>query len=132
MLREKNLRYKDIAVMAADLEIYQKYLAKSFALYDIPYFLDENSRIFSHPLLELLDAVFAINDSNWSYQSVFGYLRSSLVCLEEEEIDMLDNYCLSAGIHGAKNWLSPKPWLWQGKRNDWRKRFYGTKKPFFI
>ena len=131
LLREKNLRYKDIAVMAADLEIYQKYLAKSFALYDIPYFLDENSRIFSHPLLELLDAVFAINDSNWSYQSVFGYLRSSLVCLEAEEIDMLDNYCLSAGIHGAKNWLSPKPWLWQGKRSDWEKEVLWDEEALF-
>lgn len=119
LVREKKLRYNEIAVMAADIDNYKNYLHQALNFYEIPYFLDENSCIFTHPLTEMIGALFTINESNWSYQSVFAYLRSGLSCLELEEIDMLENYCLSAGIRGAQAWLSKRPWSWQGKRNEW-------------
>lgn len=121
LVREQNIRYNDIALMVSDINIYQNYLAKTFLEYDLPYFLDENSRIFSHPLPEMISAIFMINDSNWSYQSIFSYLRSGLLCVETEEIDLLENYTLSCGIHGAARWLNPQPWSWQGKRNEWER-----------
>ncbi len=122
LVRTQGLRYNEIAVMVADLTVYQNYLAKIFPLYQIPYFLDENTRLFTHPLLELINNILEISLSNWSYKSVFGYLRSDLLCLEKEEIDTLENYCLSSGIKGAAAWLSPVPWAWQGKSNQWESR----------
>ena len=125
LVRSYGLRYNEIAVMANDLTNYQNYFAKIFPLYQIPYFLDENIRLFSHPLLELINSIMEIHLSNWSYKSVFSYLRSDLLCLEKEEIDTLENYCLSCGIKGAASWLKNTPWTWQGKSNKWE-----SKKPW--
>ena len=122
LVRAQGLRYNEIAVMVADLTNYQNYLAKIFPLYKIPYFLDENTRLFTHPLLELINSIMEIALTNWSYKSVFGYLRSDLLCLEKEEIDTLENYCLSCGIKGAAAWLSSAPWTWQGKSNKWENK----------
>ena len=42
--------------------------------------------------------------TNFSYESVFHYLRSGLAGFEEEEVDRLENYVLSLGIRGKKSY----------------------------
>ena len=39
---------------------------------------------------------------NWSYESVFKYLKSGLVNIDSNEIDILENYVLANGIKGFK------------------------------
>lgn len=104
LCRDKNLRFKDIAVVTRDLGNYEKLIEAIFTEYNIPYFIDRRRDINSNPLIILLNSVMEIFTRNWSYESVFRYLKTGLVHIERDEIDLIENYVLSNGIRGKK-WL---------------------------
>ena len=41
---------------------------------------------------------------DFSYESVFRYLRCGMSCVTREEADLLENYVLALGIRGFKKW----------------------------
>ncbi|WP_127836861.1 helicase-exonuclease AddAB subunit AddB [Clostridium prolinivorans] len=104
LVRDENLRFKDIAVVTRDLGNYEKLVEAIFTEYNIPYFIDKRRDINSNPLIILLNSVMEIFTKNWSYESVFRYLKTGLIDIEREEIDIIENYVLSNGIRGKK-WL---------------------------
>ncbi|MCM8709676.1 helicase-exonuclease AddAB subunit AddB [Clostridium sp. SYSU_GA19001] len=104
LCRDKNLRFRDIAVITRDLGNYEKLVEAIFSEYGIPYFIDRRRDINSNPLVILLNSVMEIFIRNWSYESVFRYLKTGLVGIERDEIDLIENYVLANGIRGKK-WL---------------------------
>ncbi|SKA89872.1 DNA helicase/exodeoxyribonuclease V, subunit B [Clostridium sp. USBA 49] len=102
LVRDENLRFKDIAVVTRDLGNYEKLVEAIFTEYNIPYFIDKRRDINSNPLIILLNSVMEIFTKNWSYESVFRYLKTGLIDIEREEIDIIENYVLSNGIRGKK------------------------------
>ena len=73
-----------------------------FNEYNIPYFLDKKRDILSNPLIVLIISSLEILTTNWSYESVFKYVKSGLINLEVNFIDKLENYILANGIKGYK------------------------------
>lgn len=106
-VREKNLRYRDFAVVCADINAYRHMVPGIFDAYEIPYFIDAKRDIVFHPLIEMIKGLLAVAADNFSYDSVFGYLRCGLVKLSTEEIDLLNNYVVCASIRGKKKYLHP-------------------------
>ena len=102
LVRDKQYRYKDIAVVCRDVNTYEKIISVVLDQYNIPYFLDKKREIINNPLIVLITSVLDIFNSNWSYESVFKYLKSGLVGIENEYIDILENYVLANGIKGYK------------------------------
>ena len=43
-------------------------------------------------------------EQNFSYDSVFRFLRTGLTGFTDEEVDRMENYCLALGIKGYKKW----------------------------
>ena len=43
-------------------------------------------------------------EQNFSYESVFRYLRTGLTGFSDEEIDIVENYVIALGIRGYKKW----------------------------
>ena len=43
-----------------------------------------------------------IFSKNWSYDSIFNYLKTGLFEIDKEEIYLLENYCKKWGIKGNK------------------------------
>ena len=41
---------------------------------------------------------------DFSYESVFRFLRCGLTDITEQQIDLLENYVLAKGIRGRKKW----------------------------
>jgi helicase-exonuclease AddAB, AddB subunit len=107
--REKGFRFKDIAVVSGDLEGYENLAKAIFAEYNIPYFIDKKREIDDNPIVVLIISAVEILARNWSYESVFRYLKTGLLDLENEEIDILENYILANGIRGNK-WTVEEPW----------------------
>lgn len=107
LCRDNELRFKEIAVITRDLQSYEKLIQVIFSEYDIPHFIDRRRDINSNPLIILLNSVLEIFTKNWSYESVFRYLKTGLVNIEREDVDILENYVLSNGIKGKK-WLEEK------------------------
>ena len=127
LVREKGLRYRDMAVITGDPASYGRELSHPFDEAGIPYFMDQKKSILENPLVELIRAALeTVKDC--SYESVFRYLKTGLVydrgerealsgenaAADKEEqwvrekipvlTDRLENYVRALGIRGWKQW----------------------------
>ena len=102
LVRDEGYRYKDIAVVCREIDSYDKITSVIFNEYNIPYFLDKKREVLSNPLVVLIISTLEILITNWSYESVFKYVKSGLITLESSFIDKLENYILANGIKGYK------------------------------
>jgi len=107
LIREYGYRYKDIAVVTGDIENYGRIVKQKFTQMGIPCFIDYKKDILSNPFVELLRSVIAIVSEDYSYESVFRYLRTGLSNITKEDIDVLENYILATGIRGSKRYKEP-------------------------
>ncbi|MGN0482633.1 MAG: helicase-exonuclease AddAB subunit AddB [Lachnospiraceae bacterium] len=118
LVREQKMRYRDFAVVTGDLEQYGNYAEEVFEGYDIPVFLDSKQTILFHPLIECIRAVLEIVEQDFSYESIFRYLKTGLCDVTAEECDDLENYVLALGIRGKKRWSQKwvkVPYQWDEK-----------------
>lgn len=118
LIREQGYCYRDIALVTGDVPLYANYVPEIFEQYGIPYFIDQTRNILFHPFIEFVRAALEVIEQNFSYESVFRFLRSGLAGpvlslaaegerLTEEDIDRLENYVLAKGIRGEKRWRQP-------------------------
>lgn len=107
--RDKDFRFRDISVVSGDLDGYENIIKAIFNEYNIPYFIDEKRKIDNNPIIVLIISAVEIISKNWSYESVFRYLKTWLLDFEKEDIDILENYVLENGIKGS-TWLMEEPW----------------------
>lgn len=104
LVRDEGYRYNDIAIVCRNVDNYEKITSVIFNEYNIPYFIDKKREILSNPLVILIISTLEILISNWSYESVFKYLKSGLIGIESAYIDVLENHVLANGIKGHK-WI---------------------------
>ena len=104
LVREKGYHYRDIAVITSDMETYADALEKSCAAFEIPVFMDHKKSILLNAFVEYLRSLLAMVEENFTYESVFRYLRTGLSGFTDSEVDRLENYCLALGIKGYKKW----------------------------
>ncbi len=116
LTRYEGYRYKDIAVVSADLSVYGSMAANILRQNDIPVFLDAKKPVTDNPLVELIRGALEVIAKNYSYDTVFRYLRSGLAGITRSETDLLENYCLATGIHGSNAWH--KVWSRKGRKKD--------------
>lgn len=111
-IRNQGLRYRDMAVITGDIEGYSNEMIHQFQLNGIPYFMDNKKSILKNPMVELIRAAMEMMQKDFSYESVFRYLRTGLIVDKEdgEKIDRLENYVIAMGIRGFKRWNS----MWEG------------------
>lgn len=102
MVQENEYRYKDIAVIASDIEEYYRPVSESFARHNIPGFIDHKKNIIANPMVENIRAALEVITENFSYDAVFRYLKAGLSSLSKDEVDKLENYVLKRGIKGHK------------------------------
>jgi ATP-dependent helicase/nuclease subunit B len=101
LVRENNLRYQNIAILARNLDTYKDNINMVFKLYNIPYFLDDKKELDSEPLIHLILSLLDICSNNFSYDSIFNYLKSGLTNIHDSnDIDIIENYVLKYGIRG--------------------------------
>ncbi len=107
--RKEGLRYRDIAVITGDLALYGKVIRVVFDEYGIPCFIDRKKDITGHPLVLLVLSALEVTTSNWSYETVFRYLKTGLTGIGREDLDILENYVLANGIKGSA-WVKDEDW----------------------
>lgn len=78
LVRTKGYRYRDFAVVTGDVPQYANYVPETFAQYGIPFFIDQTRNILFHPFIEFIRAALEVVEFDFSYQSVFRFLRSGL------------------------------------------------------
>ena len=78
LTREQGYRYRDIAVVTGDVQQYGNYVPEIFEQYHIPYFIDQTKNILFHPFIECIRAILEMIEYDFSYESVFRFLRCGL------------------------------------------------------
>lgn len=129
LVLEQNYSYRDIAVVTGELATYGDFFEREAATYDIPVFIDRTRGILLNPFLEYIRSALRIVLQNFSYESVFHYLRSGLADFTMEETDLLENYILATGIKGRKKWGELFTRNATEQINELRARLYGQMTP---
>lgn len=102
LIRSGKYRYKDISVVCRNIDDYEKITSVIFKDYEIPYFLDKKLELLNNPLIILITSAFEILFKDWSYESVFKYLKTGLTGIENNYIYVLENFVLEYGVKGYK------------------------------
>ena len=105
LVRDKGYRYRDIGVITKNLEEYTSLCKAIFSEYNIPVFIDEKKDITQDIFIKYVLSILDIFAKNWSYESVFNYLKTGIVKIDR--IYELENYCLKWNIKGRKWYESP-------------------------
>lgn len=117
MVKEEGYRYREIAVITGDLAGYGKEIAHQFEQQDIPCFMDDKKTILDNPMVELIRSALEVIRKDFSYETVFRYLRTGLVTMDREMTDRMENYVLALGIRGYKRWNETWERVYRGGAN---------------
>ena len=104
LIREKGYQYREIAVIAGDLETYSAYVEEEFSDMDIPCYIDKTRGITLNPMTQMIKSALELFVKDFSYETVFHYLRSGLTGFTSDQVDLLENYVLQTGIRGYAKW----------------------------
>ena len=104
LIREEGLTYRDIAVVIGDLEGYASYVETEFGQLEIPCFIDRTRGIILNPMIEYIKSALQLYIKDFSYDTVFHFLRSGMVDISREEIDELENYVIRTGARGYRTY----------------------------
>ncbi len=100
LVRDNGYRYNDIAVICNNIDTYSSMIKAIFMEHQIPVFIDEKKDVTQNVLIKYAISVLEIFSKNWTYESVFNYLKTGIIKIDD--IFELENYCLKWGIKGTK------------------------------
>lgn len=104
LIRENGYAYRDIAVVTGELSRYSHFVEEEFEKFGIPFFLDQTNGIILNPFTEFIRSALLVVEKDFSYETVFHFLRCGLLDVEPEEVDRLENYVIALGLRGKKAW----------------------------
>lgn len=104
LIREQGMTYRDIAAVIGDLEGYASYVETEFGQLEIPCFLDRTRGIVLNPMIEYIKSALQLYIKDFSYDTVFHFLRSGMADISREEIDELENYVIRTGARGYRTY----------------------------
>ena len=104
LIREQGMTYRDIAVVIGDLEGYASYVETEFGQLEIPCFLDRTRGIVLNPMIEYIKSALQLYIKDFSYDTVFHFLRSGMADISREEIDELENYVIRTVARGYRTY----------------------------
>ncbi|UOQ43482.1 helicase-exonuclease AddAB subunit AddB [Halobacillus salinarum] len=120
LVREEGYRYKDIALLMREPEVYHSLVDTLFEDYHIPVFIDEKRTMLNHPLIELIRSGLDVVEGDFRYDALFRLLKTGFISgmdrqhpLDADAVDELENYVLEYGIRSRNRWFEDKPWLYQ-------------------
>lgn len=102
LVRENKLRYRDIAVITRNIETYSSLVRAIFREYNIPVFIDEKRDLNQNSLIQYILSILAVVSQNFSRESIFQYLKTGFFDISQDELFLLENYCIKWGIHHHK------------------------------
>lgn len=131
-LASMGYEYRQMAVVCGDIDRYGNLARSIFEKKGIPCFVDNKKKVMNNPYVDTLLSVFDIVRNNFSFNSVFRYLRCGMSDVLQEEADILENYVLAMGIkhesQWKKQWVADKNKRYSEKLDEIniiREKFYG-------
>ncbi|MGE6487668.1 helicase-exonuclease AddAB subunit AddB [Paenisporosarcina sp. NPDC076898] len=117
VVRDEQFRYRDIAILYRQPEVYDELIETTFAQYDIPVFINRKKAMLHHPLVEFSRSVFEAVLNDFQYEPMFRAIKTDLFFplqankrIWRERADRLENFVISQGIYGER-WTDERRWL---------------------
>lgn len=98
LVKNGKCRYKDISIITKNLDIYSNLCKVIFNKYQIPVFIDEKKDLSQNIIVKYLLSILEVFSRNWSYESVFNYIKTGFLDISQDDIYRLENYCVKWGI----------------------------------
>ena len=102
LIKNENMRYKDISIITKDTEKYSGITKMIFEKYDIPIFIDEKRDLSQNIIIQYILSILDVLIKNYSYESVFNYIKTGFLNINENDIFKLEKYCTKYGIKNNK------------------------------
>lgn len=104
-LREQaDFRYRDVAVVSGNPEMYGMMLQGEMERQGIPCFIDQKKSILANPFVDMLCTLLNILRRDFDYAGVMHYVKGSYSGIDMDQANLLDNFLLASGIRGHKRW----------------------------
>lgn len=110
LVKNKGFRYNEITICSRNLDTYSHIIKGVFEKSGVNIFLDEKISAKNNPFIVLIFSILNMRKENFSYSSVFQYLKSGLVNIDNDSVHKLENFVLANGIKGKK-WFD----IWKDK-----------------
>ncbi len=105
LVRDKGYKYNEISIITKSLDSYSNLCKAIFGKYNIPVFIDEKQDLSQNVLVRYMLAILNIYAKNWSFESVFEYIKTGFLDIDPMDIHILENYALKWGIKANKWYL---------------------------
>ena len=102
LVREKGMRFRDIVIMARNLNVYQNILESSFQKYNIPFFMDSRFELEKFPSTRFLEILLQLSSGSFDTDRILDLFKCGLFPFSLEEVSALENYTFLWGITGTK------------------------------
>ena len=116
LVREKNIRYKDISIITKNIDNYTSAILAEFPKYEIPVFIDIKKELNDNILVKYILAIFDIYAKNWSSDAIWTYIKTGFTNITKSDMYKLENYCRKWGIRGNK-WYK-EDWKYDSLNTD--------------
>ncbi|MCD8018344.1 MAG: hypothetical protein LUF92_01810, partial [Clostridiales bacterium] len=104
LVRTEGYRYRDVAVLTGNVEEYASAFRRKADILQIPLFVDSKQRVSYHSGVETLRALLHLAVMDYSYESVFRYLKYGMSDFTDEETEVMVNYLIWVGVRGYGMW----------------------------
>ena len=102
LVKEEGYSYNEIGIISENIESYSEDAKALFPKYNIPLFIDEKKQLNQNLLIRYIISLIDIFVKNFSYDSVFNFLKIGLSDYSPEELYYFENYCQKWGIRNNK------------------------------
>lgn len=102
LVRTNGMRYRDFAVIARDINLYQNALVDAFGHYKVPCFSDMRVDASSLALFRYVVSAVECARGSIRNENILPFIKSPLSPITVEESSELENYALMWGKTGAK------------------------------
>ena len=94
------MRCRDIAVIARDASLYKGIIDIAFEKAGIPYFLSQSTDIMSKAPVKFIISALKIKIYNWRREDVIAYLKTGLLALDKNDVDIFECYTSKWNVRG--------------------------------
>lgn len=102
LIKNNNYKYSEISIITKNIDSYSSIIKSIFSKYEIPVFIDEKKDLNQNILIRYILSILEIIINNYSYESVFNYLKNPFLNLDEDDIFKLEKYVIKYGIKNNK------------------------------
>lgn len=104
LVREEGYRYRDISIVTGDVATYSRLAPHVMKAHNIPVFMDYKRDVLHNPFIECIRAALSAVSDNFSFNSIFRFVKCGMLDIPADDIFMTENYCIARGIKGRKKW----------------------------